>query len=151
MEVYLSFFDHTASRKVLGNTSLYYSGKEKGTMSYLLSYCSHFARYIAKMSCCTSKIGYFTVFFSLFLTPWELFDLSYSSYTCSHTGHPWYLASLLLICHELDFRLWKSSNWIFQDKWWIYNSSTEWPRLEGAAGNNLPACWGCAPPHCSGY
>lgn len=30
--------------------------------------------------------------------------------------HPLHLASLLLIRHELDFRLWKSSNWIFQDK-----------------------------------
>lgn len=85
-------------------------------MSYLSSYCSHFARYVAKMSRCTSKIGYFTVFFTLFLIPWELFDLSYSSYTCSHTAYTWYLASLLLICHELDFRLWESSNWIFQDK-----------------------------------
>lgn len=30
--------------------------------------------------------------------------------------HPLHLASVLLIRHELDFRLWKSSNWIFQDK-----------------------------------
>lgn len=78
------------------------------------------SRYIAKTSWCTSKDLlfhlYFTAFFTLFLILWEPFDLRYSFYTCSHIAHPLHLASLLLICHELDFRLWKSSNWIFQNK-----------------------------------
>lgn len=36
------------------------------------------------------------------------------THACSHSLT---MASLLLICHELDFRFWKSSNWIFRERW----------------------------------
>lgn len=108
-----AFFDHKVPRRFSGIHHLFLQEK-KMTPCHT---CHHTA---VKTHCKNVLLHFKDLVFHCFLhiVPYSLgaIYLSYSSYTCSHIAHPLHLASLLLICHELNFRLWKNSNWIFQDK-----------------------------------
>lgn len=111
--IYLSFYDYTASKNLVKIHLLFFSSrKANGTIFSLSSWCSQGTSH--KNTLFHWKSFVFHCF--LHVVPYSTRAIWSLIFFLLTPHHSLTTASLLLICHELDFRSQKSSNRIFKER-----------------------------------